>query len=161
MSGHLGLEPVRCDAADMVSTGRGRLPWLLAPFRRRMLPLVQSFTVRGYGPEAPSVPLTPLRSDGWLSLELHQGLYKEPSQPPPEISLLENSGLCVSLEPWLDMGSCARIRRLGAILGRGACTVQVRAQLGFRHGTACVGARNSRFQTRTACIFLSDIDHHC
>ena len=60
---------------------------------RRFLPLVRSVTIRGYGPEAPEVALTSLRDDGWLSLELHQGLYTEPSQPPPTLTLLENSGL--------------------------------------------------------------------
>eukprot|EP00966_Prymnesium_polylepis_P321940 7378218-Prymnesium_polylepis.2 len=60
---------------------------------RRLLPLVKSVTVRGYGPEAPQVDLTPLRDDGWLSLELHHGLYTQPSEPAPTITLLENSGL--------------------------------------------------------------------
>lgn len=60
---------------------------------RRLLPLVESVTVRGYGPEAPPVGLTPLRDDGWLSLELHPGLYTRPSVPAPTITLLENSGL--------------------------------------------------------------------
>lgn len=72
-----------------------KLVWgsLIGDTLRRLLPLVQSITVRGFGPEAPTVSLTPLRDDKWLSLELISGLYEGESVPPPTITILENSGL--------------------------------------------------------------------
>ncbi|KAL1529053.1 hypothetical protein AB1Y20_000016 [Prymnesium parvum] len=60
---------------------------------RRLLPRVEAVLVRGFGPEAPSVDVTPLRQDGWLSLELRPGLYETASEPAPTLTLLENSGL--------------------------------------------------------------------
>ena len=58
---------------------------------RRMLPLVPRFLVRGFGPEAPQLAPTKLDEDGWLVLELFPGLYEAPSEPPPTLTLLENS----------------------------------------------------------------------
>ena len=71
---------------------------------RRMLPLVESVTVRGYGPEAPRVERTPLRDDGWLSLELYPGVYDRLSEPAPTLTLLENSGMHDDL--WPSDGGC-------------------------------------------------------
>jgi len=88
---------------------------------RRMLPRVEAITVRGYGPEAPSLSLTPLRDDGWLSLELHAGVYASMSEPEPTITLLENSGMhddlwpsdggCVSDKQEFQILSAAELRR--------------------------------------------------
>ena len=71
---------------------------------RRMLPLVPRFTVRGFGPEAPRVAPTKLDDDGWLVLELIPGLYEAPSEPPPTLTLLENSGL--HDDYWPSDGGC-------------------------------------------------------
>ena len=71
---------------------------------RRMLPLVESVAVRGYGPEAPRLPPTALRDDGWLTLELVPGLYETPSEPAPTLTLLENSGL--HDDYWPSDGGC-------------------------------------------------------
>lgn len=71
---------------------------------RRMLPLVESVTVRGYGPEAPNVPRTALRADGWLNLELYSGVYESMSEPAPTLTLLENPGLHDDL--WPSDGGC-------------------------------------------------------
>ena len=71
---------------------------------RAMLPLVERVTVRGYGPEAPLVEETPMRDDGWLRLELHPGPYSRMSEPPPTLTLLENSGMHDDL--WPSDGGC-------------------------------------------------------
>ena len=71
---------------------------------RRMLPLVPRFLVRGFGPEAPQLAPTKLDEDGWLVLELFPGLYEAPSEPPPTLTLLENSGL--HDDYWPSDGGC-------------------------------------------------------
>ena len=71
---------------------------------RRLLPRVEAITVRGYGPEAPRVNRTALRADGWLSLELYPGVYDRLSEPPPTLTLLENSGMHDDL--WPSDGGC-------------------------------------------------------
>lgn len=70
---------------------------------RRLLPRVRALTIRGYGPEVPRVPPTSMRDDGWLTLELHPGLYS-PTQPPPTATLIENSGLMDGY--WPSEGGC-------------------------------------------------------
>ena len=70
---------------------------------RRLLPKVRALTIRGYGPEAPHVPSAAMGDDGWLSLELHPGLYT-PTQPPPTATLIENSGLMDGF--WPIEGGC-------------------------------------------------------
>ena len=62
--------------------------------------------------------------------------------------------------PWLDMGSCARIRRLGAILGRGAGTsAVVRLVLGLGFRGRGVDA-HVNILGGTAYILVLDIDYH-
>ena len=66
----------------------------------------------------------------------------------------------------LDMGSCARIRRLGAILGRGTGTSTVRVTVGLGLGLG-LGFRAARVDAHvnilggTAYMLVLDVDYHC
>jgi hypothetical protein len=71
---------------------------------RRLLPLVESVSIRGIGPEAPPLPPIPLRADGWLSLELIPGVYHPHMGEGADLTLLENSGLHDDL--WPSDGGC-------------------------------------------------------
>lgn len=84
---------------------------------RRLLPLVESVSVRGVGPEAPALPPTPLRADGWLTLELVPGVYTPEIAPGgaiADLTLLENSGLHDDL--WPSGGGCVSDKGLFASL---------------------------------------------
>lgn len=92
---------------------------------KRMLPLVESVTIRGYGPEAPRVERTPLRDDGWLMLELYAGVFDALSEPAPTLTLLENSGMHDDL--WPSDGGC--------VSDKGDLEVLTRAELDRRKGS--------------------------
>ena len=77
----------------------------LATPLRALLPLVSELTLRGFGPEAEELRPTPLTKDGWLTLELHAGLFDPTAhQPPPTLTLLENAGLHDGY--WLAPSGC-------------------------------------------------------
>lgn len=101
---------------------------------RRMLPLVESVTIRGYGPEAPAVARTTLREDNWLHLELYTGIYDRLSEPAPSLTLLENSGMHDDL--WPSDGGC--ISDKGAFEGLTAAELARRKASGDTQGVGSV-----------------------
>mmetsp|Transcript_5507 Transcript_5507/g.18477 ORF Transcript_5507/g.18477 Transcript_5507/m.18477 type:complete len:690 (+) Transcript_5507:2-2071(+) len=98
---------------DVAAATAERWGSLIGGALRRLLPSVERVAVRGIGPEAPSLAATAMRPDGWLTLELVNGVYAPPAVA-ADVTLLENSGMHDDL--WPSDGGCVSDKGTFAIL---------------------------------------------
>ena len=98
---------------DVAAATAERWGSLIGGALRRLLPSVERVAVRGIGPEAPSLAATAMRPDGWLTLELVNGVYAPPAVA-ADVTLLENSGMHDDL--WPSDGGCVSDKGTFAVL---------------------------------------------